>query len=114
MKNFDKVLKTMIALVCVFLIALYVLKIFIPEQFIMVIENDKLIDFGEYVDNNLWLHIILGIVTSFITYWLYIGAVTRKWCLNWKELVAVILRHSLEESRLNSILFFLLKKYKKV
>ena len=90
MKNFDKVLRTMIALVCVFLIALYVLKIFIPEQFIMIIENDKLIAFGEYVDNNLWLHIILGIITSFITYWLYIGAVTRKWCLNWKELVAVI------------------------
>lgn len=88
---YKRVLKTMIALVVVFLVALYVLKIFMPEQFIMVIGNDKLIAIGNFVDNNLWLHIILGIITSFITYWLYIGAVTHKWCLNWKEIVAVII-----------------------
>lgn len=87
---YKRILKTMIALVCVFLIALYILKIFFPEQFIMVIENDNLIAIGNYVDNNLWLHIILACVTSFITYWMYICAVTRKWYLNWKELIAVV------------------------
>lgn len=87
---YKKILRTMIALVIVFLISLYILKIFLPEQFLIVIENDNLIKIGNFVDNNLWLHIILGIITSFITYWLYLGAVTRKWCLNWKEIIAVI------------------------
>ena len=85
-----KVLKTMIALVVIFLCALYVLKIFFPEEFVMVIENEQLIKIGEYVDNNLWLHIILACITSFITYWLYLCAVTRKWYLNWKEILMVL------------------------
>ena len=88
---YKRVLKTMIALVCVFLVALYILKIFFPEQFIMVIEDDNLLLIGNYVDNNLWLHIILACITSFLTYWLYIGAVTRKWCLNYRELVSVVI-----------------------
>lgn len=85
-----KVLKTMIALVVIFLCALYVLKIFFPEEFVMVIENEQLIKIGAYVDNNLWLHIILACITSFITYWLYLCAVTRKWYLNWKEILMVL------------------------
>lgn len=85
-----KVLKTMIALVVIFLCALYVLKIFFPEEFVMVIENEQLIKIGEYVDNNLWLHIILACITSFITYWLYLCAVTHKWYLNWKEILMVL------------------------
>lgn len=63
-----KVLKVMIVLVVIFLLALYVLKIFFPQEFVMVVENDKLVSIGYYVDNHLWLHIILGIITSFITY----------------------------------------------
>ena len=85
-----KVLRTMIALVVIFLIACYVLKIFFPEQFIMVIENEQLIKIGSYIDSHLWLYIIISCITSFITYWLYLCAVTRKWRLNLKELIAVL------------------------
>ena len=95
---YKKIIKTMIALVVVFLISLYILKIFLPEQFIMIIENDNLIAIGNFVDNNLWLHILLGIITSFITYWLYIGAVTRKWCLNWKEIILVVISIALTQA----------------
>ena len=97
---YKRVIKTMITLVVVFLIALYVLKIFMPEQFIMVIENDNLIAIGNYIDNNLWLYIILNIITSFLTYWLYIGAVTKKWRLNWKELIAVLIAYYVVIERL--------------
>ena len=86
-----KVLKTMIALVMIFLCAFYVLKIFFPSQFIMVIENENLIVIGNYIDNHLWLYIIISCITNFITYWLYLCAVTRKWHLNWKELIAVLI-----------------------
>lgn len=86
-----KVLRTMIALVMIFLCAFYVLKIFFPEQFVMVIENEQLVKIGNYIDNHLWLYIIISCFTSFITYWLYLCAVTRKWYLNLKELVAVLI-----------------------
>lgn len=85
-----KVLKAMIGLVIVFILACYVLKIFFPEQFVMMIELDWLVKFGKIVDNSWWLHEILAIITSFITYWLYLCAVTRKWALNWKEIIAVL------------------------
>lgn len=81
----------MIILVITFLFGLYILKFFVPEQFVMAIENKHLIMFGNFVDNNLWLHITLACITSFITYWLYVCAVTHKWRLNWKELVAVLI-----------------------
>lgn len=47
-----KVFKTMIVLVIIFLISLYILKIFFPGQFIMVIENDKLIEIGNFKEEN--------------------------------------------------------------
>lgn len=86
-----KVLKTMIALIMIFLCAFYVLKIFFPEQFVMVIENERLIMIGNYIDKHLWLYIMISCITNFITYWLYLCAVTRKWRLNWKELITVLI-----------------------
>lgn len=86
-----KVLKTMIALVIVFLLACYILKIFFPEQFVLSVENETIIVIGEYIDNNEWANYIFGIITSFITYWLYLCAVCRRWYLKWYEIIIVLL-----------------------
>ena len=85
-----KVLKTMLALVVIFLVALYVLKIFFPEQFVMSMENKKLIAIGNYIDNNEWAYYLFGIVTSFLTYWLYLCAVCKRWYLNWWQCLIVL------------------------
>lgn len=86
-----KVLKTMIGLVVVFLVALYVIKIFFPQEFVMVIENEQFIKIGNYIDSHKWAYYLFGICTSFITYWLYFGAVCRRWLLNWKQLLAIFI-----------------------
>lgn len=85
-----KVLKTMIALVIVFLLACYILKIFFPEQFVMSIENENLIAIGNYIDNNAWAYYLFGIVTSFLTYWLYLCAVCKQWYLKWWQCLIVL------------------------
>lgn len=85
-----KVIKVMIGLVCVFLLACYILKIFFPQQFVMVIQNQAIVKAGNYVDEHLWLTIMLACITSFLTYFLYTCAVTHKWCINWKELIAIL------------------------
>lgn len=86
-----KVIKTMIGLVVIFLLAFYVLKIFFPQEFVMVIENPQLVKIGNFIDSNvIYTRICSGIMT-FITYNLFICAVTRKWHLNWKELLCVFL-----------------------
>ena len=85
-----KVLKTMIALVVIFLSAFYVLKIFFPEQFVLCIENAKLVEIGNYIDSHKWSYYLFGIFTSFTTYWLYLCAVCRKWYLNWWQILIVL------------------------
>lgn len=78
-----KVLKTMIALVLIFLVGLYVLKIFFPGEFVLAIENDKIVKIGDYIDNNDWARYLFGIFTSFVTYTLYCSATCRRWFLSW-------------------------------
>lgn len=85
-----KVFRTMIALVVIFLVALYILKIFFPEQFILSVENKTIIAIGNYIDSNEWAYYLFGILTSFITYWLYLCAVCRKWYLNWWQCLVVL------------------------
>lgn len=85
-----KVLKTMIALAIVFLLACYILKIFFPEQFVMSIENETIITIGNYIDSNAWAYYLFGIATSFLTYWLYLCAVCKRWYLNWWQCLIVL------------------------
>ena len=86
-----KVLKVMIGLVVAFLVTDYILKIFFPEQFAMSITNPKFVAIGEFIDERQWLVDICDAITSFLTYWLYICAVTRKWTLSFKEFLLVCL-----------------------
>lgn len=85
-----KVFKTMIALVIIFLLACYILKIFFPEQFVLSVENKTIIAIGNYIDNNEWAYYLFGIFTSFLTYWLYLCAVCKKWYLNWWQCLIVL------------------------
>lgn len=84
------VLKVMLILVMIFLLGLYILKVCLPEEFLLVINNPQLIAIGNYIDNSWWLSILIPSITSFIVYWLYLCAVNKKWRLNWIELVSVI------------------------
>lgn len=77
----------MIALVVVFLVACYVLKIFFPEQFVMAIENETLINIGNFIDNNPWLLGMFGFILSMTTDYLFFGAVCKRKWLGWKLLI---------------------------
>lgn len=85
-----KVLKTMLILCVAFLCALYVLKMFMPEQFVISIENEVLIKIGNYIDTHAWADYLFGILTSFITYWLYLCAVCKRWYLNVGQSIIVL------------------------
>lgn len=84
-----RVIKVMIGLVVAFLVADYVLKFFYPEEFVMMIENERIVEIGAFIDARPWLTEICDIIFTFITYWLYLGAVTQKPSLTLKEVVMV-------------------------
>ena len=85
-----KVFKTMIALVVIFLVACYVLKIFFPEQFVMTVNNQVIISVGEYLNTHAWAFYIFGIANSFLSYWLYLCAVCKRLYLNWWQCLVVL------------------------
>ena len=85
-----KVLNTMIILVAVFLTALYVLKIFFPQQFVMAVSSEGIKAVGQFVDDRIWLRYICAGITSFITYWLYCCACSNRYYLKWYECLYIL------------------------
>lgn len=89
MKN-KKIYITMTILSITFLLTMYILKIWFPEQFVIIINNEKLIKIGNYIDNNKLLYYICCSATSFLTYFLYCCACCHKLYLKWYEYLFII------------------------
>ena len=85
-----KVIRVMLALVLIFLIGLYVVKIFFPEQFVMTISNENIKAVGDYIDSHTWLYYICTAIPAFLTYWLYCCASTGRKLLKWYECLIII------------------------
>lgn len=85
-----KVFVSMLVLSMSFLMGLYILKIFFPQEFVMSIENDRLMIIGNYIDNHLWLYYICCGITAFITYWFYCCACSSRLYLKWYECLYII------------------------
>ena len=81
----------MLVLTIVFLVGLYIVKIFFPQEFVMAIENPTLISIGDYIDNNKWAYYLANGITAFITYWLYCCAVCGKKYLKWYECLFILI-----------------------
>lgn len=73
-----KVFTTMLSLSVVFLVLCYFLKIFFPQEFVMAVENERILIIGKYIDTHKWANFIFGFVIGFIFDWFYFGAVTKK------------------------------------
>ena len=86
-----KVFISMLVLTITFLVGLYVLKIFFPNEFVMVIEIEQLIKIGGFIDNHIVINFILGIVLGVLFDYLYFGAVCRKIKLNLKLILIIII-----------------------
>lgn len=85
-----KVFVSMLILSISFLVALYILKIFFPQQFMLSIQNENIIAVGTYIDNHKWLYYICCGITAFITYWLYCCACKHSLYLRWYEVLYII------------------------
>ena len=81
----------MLVLTVVFLCFLYVAKIFFPQEFVMCIENERLIQIGSFIDKHRLIYYIFCGITAFITYYLYCCACCHKKKLNFKEVLLIIL-----------------------
>ena len=81
----------MLVLSIVFLIGMYVLKIFFPQEFVLAIENERIIAIGQFIDSHQWLYYICCGVTAFVTYYLYCCACSGRLWLKWYEVVYILI-----------------------
>ena len=85
-----KVFKMMIILTMVFLLSIYIIKLFFPDWFVLTINNNNIISFGKYVDTHHWANILSIYVCGYISYCLYCCACCEKLRLNWKENLIIL------------------------
>lgn len=89
MKN-KKIYVSMLVLAISFLVAMYVLKIFFPQEFMLAIQNERIVTVGEFIDNHIWLRYLCALITSFATYWLYCCACCHRLKLKWYECLYIL------------------------
>ena len=85
-----KVFISMLVLTISFLVGLYVAKIFFPQEFVMIVENENIVRIGNYIDTHDWLYYIITAITSFLTYYLYCCACSHRLRLKWWECLIII------------------------
>ena len=92
-EKIQKLVKPYIAalvIIGVLLVGMYIIKIFFPEQFMMVVQNETILKVGAFVDSHIWLQYITYGITAFITYWLYCCAVSKRFYLKWYECLIIL------------------------
>ena len=85
-----KVFVSMLTLCVVFLVGLYIAKIFFPQEFVMTVSNKQLIKVGQFIDSSKWLFFLFGTITAFITYYLYCCASCGRKFLKWYEIFEIL------------------------
>lgn len=86
------VLRTMIILCWVFL-ALYAILKLVPQfasKFVIVVNNEKIVKAGQFIDSRVWLQQIVYGLTTLLTYHFYLCACVNKWHLSWKQYLVLI------------------------
>lgn len=79
-----------LVLVVVFLCAMYVGKIFFPKDFVLLVENERFLEIGRFIDSHPLVYELCTIITAFATYWLFCCAVGKRKTLNWKVCLAIL------------------------
>lgn len=82
---------SMLILVGAFLIAMYVIKFWFPQEFVIVIENKQFIKIGDYINSHEWLYTLCYVITCSATYFLYICAASHRLYLKWYEILIIVI-----------------------
>lgn len=77
----------MIILCWVFLVAYAILKLIpqLADKFVIVVNNEKIVKAGQFIDEREWLGDIIYFLTTLLTYQFYLCACCHKWFLSIKQ-----------------------------
>ena len=84
------VLRTAIVVIICTLLAEYILKFFVPEEFVLVVSNPNLIKAGTFINSHRALYYIVSSFFSYTTYYLFTCACGHTKYLSWKLSVLIV------------------------
>lgn len=85
-----KVLLTMIVLLWFFLFAFMAIKLFFPNELVAVVENTRIREIGDFIDNNLWVRVLVDSLVGILTMHFYLCSCKQRWRLSLSEYIIVI------------------------
>lgn len=91
------VLRTMLVVIISMLAFEYILKFFVPKEFVLVVSNPNLIKFGTFLDTHKIFYYMFCCGTSFITYFLFTCACSRRKKLNWKYYLSFVVLYAISQ-----------------
>lgn len=91
------VLRTTLVVIVCMLAFEYILKFFVPQEFVLVVSNPNLIKFGTFLDTHKIFYYIFCCCTSFITYFLFTCACSKRKYLNWKYYIAFVILYVISQ-----------------
>jgi hypothetical protein len=80
-----RIAKTLLILCIAYMIGYYVLKFVFPEKLLLVVTDENILRLGNFIDSNILYKYALNIVSSFLTFVLFIFASTGRCRLRWQE-----------------------------
>lgn len=88
---YKRVLRTMIILCWVFLLAFVLLKTVpaLSDKFVASINNEKIVEIGQFIDGRAWLQQVVYGFTTLLTYHFYLCACAQTWKLSLKQYVVL-------------------------
>ena len=86
-----KVLWSMIVLLWLFFVTFAILKLFFGQEFVAVMNNSKIVEIGNFIDNHNWATILSDTLVSSLIMHFYLCACKRVWNLNIKNYIYLII-----------------------
>lgn len=84
------VIRTAIVIIVCMLLAEYILKFFVPEEFVLVVSSPNLIKAGTFINNTPILYYIFATLFSYVSYYLFTCACGHTKYLDWKLSVLLL------------------------
>lgn len=78
-----------IVLSLVFIVCIYFLKFYMPNRFVMVVSNTRLVEIGSFIEQHLWIYFIFNLAIGIGFDLLYFGSVLRT--LHFKSILYIII-----------------------
>ena len=85
-----KIAKTLLILCSIYIVAFYVIKLIFPDILLQEITDPNILKLGEFIQNHIVITYIYYILSTYLTFYLFVSASKGNFKLKWQELLYIL------------------------